>query len=233
VLIGGKAAPGYAMAKRIIRLVNAVASVINEDPATQGLLRLAFLPDYRVTAMEVICAGAELSEQVSTAGKEASGTGNMKFMMNGALTIGTLDGANIEIREEAGAENFFLFGLTAEQVEAMRGHYDPNAIIGADEDLRRVMQLLESGHFNLEEHGVFDSIIHAIRNPHDPWFTAADFRSYVEAQRQVDKAYRDSEHWTRMSILNTAASGKFSSDRTILDYNRDIWRLPQIAAKAA
>lgn len=229
VLIGGKAAPGYMMAKRIIKLVNAVAKVINDDPATGGLLKIVFLPDYRVSAMEIICPGADLSEQISTAGKEASGTGNMKFMMNGALTIGTLDGANIEILEEAGSENFFLFGLNAEEVEAMRGHYDPNAIIAADEDFSRVMHLLESGHFNLFEPGIFDPIMASIRNPHDPWLTAADFRSYVDAQRSVAAAYRDQEHWTRMSILNTAASGKFSSDRTIADYNRDIWHLPTVA----
>jgi starch phosphorylase len=233
VLIGGKAAPGYAMAKRIIRLVNAVAKVVNEDYDTNGLLKLAFLPDYRVSAMEVICAGTDLSEQISTAGKEASGTGNMKFMMNGALTIGTLDGANIEIREEAGDENFFLFGLTAEEVEAARGNYHPAAIVAADEDLQRVINLLQSGHFNLFEPGIFDSVIQSILNPHDPWMTAADFRGYVDAQKRVAAAYRNEEHWTRMSILNTAASGKFSSDRTILDYNRDIWRLPRIAAKAA
>ncbi len=231
VLIGGKAAPGYMMAKRIIKLVGAVGQVINNDPEVGDKLKLVFLPDYRVTAMEVICAGADLSEQISTAGKEASGTGNMKFMMNGALTIGTLDGANIEIREEAGADNFFLFGLDAAEVEAKRGHYDPAAIVAHDEDMRRVMQLLESGHFNMFEPGIFDPIIHAILSPHDPWLTAADFRSYVNAQREVAKAYRDTEHWTRMSIINTAASGKFSSDRTILDYNRDIWHMPQIAAK--
>lgn len=231
VLIGGKAAPGYMMAKRIIKLVGAVGQVVNSDPDTEGLLKLVFLPDYRVSAMEVICAGADLSEQISTAGKEASGTGNMKFMMNGALTIGTLDGANIEIREEAGAENFFLFGLTAAEAEAMRGHYNPAAIIGGDEDLRRVLQLLESGHFNMFEPGIFDPIIHAIHSPHDPWLTAADFHGYVNAQREVAKAYRDREHWTRMSIINTAASGKFSSDRTILDYNRDIWHLPHVPAK--
>jgi starch phosphorylase len=154
----------------------------------------------------------------------------MKFMMNGALTIGTLDGANIEIREEAGAENFFLFGLTAEEVENTRGQYNPAKIIAEDEDLKRVMHLLESGHFNLFEPGIFDSIIHSISSPNDPWLTAADFRSYVLAQREVAAAYRDTDHWTRMSILNTAASGKFSSDRTILDYNRDIWHLPQIQA---
>jgi starch phosphorylase len=230
VLIGGKAAPGYVMAKRIIRLVTAVADVVNHDPATKGLLRLAFLPDYRVSAMEVICPAADLSEQISTAGKEASGTGNMKFMMNGAITIGTLDGANIEIREEVGADNFFLFGLTAEQVESTRGHYDPAAIVAADTDLARVIHLLESGHFNLFEPGLFETVVQSILNPNDPWLTAADFRGYVDAQQQVAAAYRDRDRWTRMSIANTASSGKFSSDRTIMDYNRDIWHLPQVPA---
>ncbi len=231
ILIGGKAAPGYLMAKRIIKLVNAVGQVINEDPACSGLLKLVFLPNYRVSAMEVICAGTDLSEQISTAGKEASGTGNMKFMMNGALTIGTLDGANIEIREEAGAENFFLFGLTAEQVEDTRGHYNPGEIIAADEDLRRVMSLLQNGCFNAFEPDIFGSIIQSIYSQSDPWLTAADFRGYVNAQQQVAIAYRDQERWTRMSIINTATSGKFSSDRTILDYNRDIWHLAQVVVK--
>jgi starch phosphorylase len=230
VLLGGKAAPGYAMAKRIIRLVTAVAEVINQDPDTKGLLQLVFLPDYRVSAMEVICPAADLSEQISTAGKEASGTGNMKFMMNGALTIGTLDGANIEIREEAGDENFFLFGLTAEQVEETRGHYDPASIVADNEDLQRVINLLQSNHFNLFEPGLFEPILQSLLNPHDPWLTLADFRSYVDAQKQVDSAYLDQENWTRMSIINTASSGKFSSDRTIMDYNRDVWRLAQVRA---
>lgn len=225
VLIGGKAAPGYAMAKNIIKLINHVADVINHDPATTGLLRLVFLPDYRVTAMEVICPGTDLSEQISTAGKEASGTGNMKFMMNGAITIGTLDGANIEIREEVGDDNFFLFGLTAQEVESLYGRYDPAAIIAADEDLARVMNMLRDGVFNPNEPHAFDYIIHSITNPHDPWMTAADFRSFVEAQRRVAEAFRDQERWTRMSILNTAASGKFSTDRTIAEYNAEIWKL--------
>ena len=228
VLIGGKAAPGYAMAKRIIKLINNVARRINEDEETEGLLRVAFIPDYRVSLMEVIAPGADLSEQISTAGKEASGTGNMKFMMNGAVTIGTLDGANIEIREQAGEENFFLFGLTAAEVEATRGHYDPNAIIAGDAGLLEVMGLLESGHFNQFEPGIFDPIIHAIRSPHDPWLTAADFRSYVEAQEQAATAYRDQERWTRMGILNCARSGRFSSDRTIGEYNREIWHLDPV-----
>ncbi len=225
VLIGGKAAPGYYMAKQIIKLVNNVAKIVNEDPDVGNKLKLAFIPNYRVTAMEVICAGTDLSEQISTAGKEASGTGNMKFMMNGAVTIGTLDGANIEIREEVGDENFFLFGLTAAEVEQQRHSYNPTAIIDADEGFRQTMALLETGHFNQFEPGIFDSITQSIRNPGDPWMVAADFRSYVDAQQQAADAYRDEERWTTMSILNTAKSGKFSSDRTIAEYNSEIWSL--------
>ena len=178
--------------------------------------------------MEVIAPGTDLSEQISTAGKEASGTGNMKFMMNGAITIGTLDGANIEIREEVGDDNFFLFGLTAEAVEARRAGYDPDAIIRADKDLGRVMALLESGHFNPDEPRLFEPIIQAIRSPHDPWMVAADFRDYVNAQARVAAAYRDQAAWTRMSILNTAASGKFSTDRTMAEYNAEIWKLTPV-----
>ena len=225
VLIGGKAAPGYHMAKLTIKLISNVAQIVNSDPDVGHLLKVVFFPNYRVSAMEIICPAADLSEQISTAGKEASGTGNMKFMMNGALTIGTLDGANIEIREEVGDENFFLFGLTADQVEKMRGHYDPNGIIAADSDLQGVMHLLECGHFSQFEPGIFESITRAIRNSHDPWLVAADFRSYVEAQRRAAAAFKDREAWLRMSILNTAYSGKFSTDRTMADYNREIWRL--------
>ena len=228
VLIGGKAAPGYYMAKKIIKLINNVAHVINSDPDIGNKLKLIFMPNYRVSAMEKICPGADLSEQISTAGKEASGTGNMKFMMNGALTIGTLDGANIEIREEVGHDNFFLFGLTEEQVEELSRHYDPVSIIHQDEDLQRVMNLLESGHFNQFEPNIFDDIIASVKSPHDPWMTIADFRSYVNAQNHVEEAYRDKDHWTRMSILNCAASGKFSTDRTIADYNNDIWKLTPV-----
>ncbi|MEQ1558008.1 MAG: glycogen/starch/alpha-glucan phosphorylase [Methyloglobulus sp.] len=228
VLIGGKAAPGYYMAKKIIKLINNVGNVINQDPDVGNKLKLIFLPNYRVSAMEIICPGADLSEQISTAGKEASGTGNMKFMMNGALTIGTLDGANIEIREEVGDENFFLFGLTEEQVEEIRHHYDPVAIINGDEDLQRVLKLLECGHFNQFELGIFDSLIGSMLSPHDPWLTIADFRSFVDAQKCVEAAYRDVEGWTRMSILNTAASGKFSTDRTITEYNDEIWKLTPV-----
>ena len=149
----------------------------------------------------------------------------MKFMMNGAVTIGTLDGANIEIREEVGDENFFLFGLTEAEVEAMRPNYDPQSIIEGDEELSEVMALLESGHFNQFEPGIFDAVIDSIRNPADPWMTAADFRTYVDAQERAAVAYQDVDRWTTMSILNTAKSGKFSSDRTIAEYNNDIWRL--------
>jgi glycogen phosphorylase len=228
VLIAGKAAPGYYMAKRIIKLINNVADVVNNDPAVGDKLKLIFLPNYRVSAMEKICPGADLSEQISTAGKEASGTGNMKFMMNGAITIGTLDGANIEIREEVGDDNFFLFGLTEEQVEEMRHHYDPASIIQQDEDLQRVMNLLEWGHFNQFEPSVFDCVLNSLKSPHDPWMTIADFRSFVDAQKRVEAAYRDKDRWTRMSILNTACSGKFSTDRTITEYNNDIWKLTPI-----
>ncbi len=228
VLIGGKAAPGYFMAKRTIKLINNLADVINQDPDVGDLLKVAFLPDYRVTAMEVIAPGTDLSEQISTAGKEASGTGNMKFMMNGAVTIGTLDGANIEIREQVGEENFFLFGLTAPEVEAVREGYDPNAIIAADEDFSRVMRLLESGHFNQFEPGIFDPISESIRSPGDPWVVAADFRSFIDAQARAAAAYRDLDSWTRMSILNTAASGRFSTDRTMREYAADIWHLDPV-----
>ena len=209
------------MAKAIIKCINNVARVINADPAMTGKLQLIFYPDYNVSGMERICPAAELSEQISTAGKEASGTGNMKFMMNGAVTIGTLDGANVEIREAVGAEHFFLFGNTVEDIEALRGNYN-------DPDFKRVMKLLESGHFNHFEPGIFDTIIQSIREPADPWMTAADFRSFVDAQEAAGAAYRDTAAWTRMSILNTARSGRFSTDRTMRDYNEDIWRLEPI-----
>ncbi|TMP70136.1 glycogen phosphorylase [Pseudoalteromonas sp. S1609] len=225
VLLGGKAAPGYMMAKKIIKLINNVAEVINKDPEVSMFLRVAFLPNYNVTAMETICPATDLSEQVSTAGKEASGTGNMKFMMNGALTIGTLDGANIEIRDAVGAENFFLFGAQAEHIDEIKAHYNPSEIIANNPDLNNVMHLLESGHFNLFEPGLFDDVINCIKSKDDAWLTAHDFASYISAQREVDKAYADQTYWTQMSILNTAASGLFSSDRTIGQYCDDIWHL--------
>jgi starch phosphorylase len=225
VLIGGKAAPGYVMAKEIIKLINNVADTINLDAKASKFLKVAFIPNYNVSAMEIICPATDLSEQISTAGKEASGTGNMKFMMNGALTIGTLDGANIEIRDAVEADNFFLFGAQADEISSILKNYQPNTIIDNSETLSAVMHLLESGHFNLFEPGIFDSIINTIRDPNDMWLTAYDFDSYFEAQRSVDKAYKNETLWTKMSILNTAASGVFSSDNTIRQYRDEIWKL--------
>ncbi len=231
VLIGGKAAPGYYMAKRIIKLINNISQVLSNDPDVGDKLQLVFLPNYRVSAMEKICPAADLSEQISTAGKEASGTGNMKFMMNGALTIGTLDGANIEIREEVGDENFFLFGLTEDEVVALRPDYNPMEMINQDDDLKRVLNLLECGHFNQFEPGIFDDVINSIKSSDDPWMTIADFRSFVDMQKQVEVAYNDQERWTRMSIMNTANSGKFSTDRTIQNYSDEIWGLESVVIK--
>ena len=228
IIIGGKAAPGYVMAKNIIKCINNVARVINSDPAMDERLKLIFYPDYNVSAMELICPAADLSEQISTAGKEASGTGNMKFMMNGAVTIGTLDGANVEIRDAVGAENFFLFGLTVEEIPEVRKHYDPSAIIAGHDDFSRVMRLLESGHFNRFEPGVLDPVIQAVREPADAWMTAADFPDFIAAQQRVNEAWSERDGWTRMSIRNSASSGRFSTDRTMRDYNDDIWHLEPI-----
>ncbi|MHB1091513.1 glycogen/starch/alpha-glucan phosphorylase [Thiobacillus sp.] len=225
VLIGGKAAPGYAMAKRIIKLINNVAEVINSDYDVGDRLKMAFLPNYRVSSMEIIAPATDLSEQISTAGKEASGTGNMKFMMNGAVTIGTYDGANIEILDAVGEDNFFLFGLHAEEIETLRPQYQPLSYVENDPELRRVIDLLASGHFNLREPGIFDMILDTLLSPNDPWMVLADFRSYVDVQERVEQAWQDEARWTRMSILNTASSGFFSTDRTMQEYNADIWRL--------
>jgi starch phosphorylase len=228
IIIGGKAAPGYDLAKRIIKAINNVAQVINSDPAVSDKLKLVFFPDYNVSAMELICPAADLSEQISTAGKEASGTGNMKFMMNGAVTIGTLDGANVEILDAVGQDNFFLFGLSVGEVADARINYDPRAIIEADAEFSHVIELLRSGHFNRFEPQVLDPVIQSILEPADPWMTAADFRSFVDAQAVAEAAYRDQEKWTTMSIHNTACSGRFSTDRTMREYNDDIWRLEPI-----
>jgi starch phosphorylase len=225
VLIGGKAAPGYVMAKRIIKLINRVADIVNHDEDIGDRLKVAFIPNYRVSSMEIIAPAADLSEQISTAGKEASGTGNMKFMMNGALTIGTYDGANIEIMDAVGAENFFLFGLKADEVQNLRKDYRPWEVVAQDSDLKAVLDLIKAGHFNDCAPGEFEPILNAVLNGNDPWMTLADFRSYVDAQEQVATAWQDKDHWTRMSILNTANSGFFSTDRTMLEYNRDIWKL--------
>jgi len=225
VLIGGKAAPGYRLAKSLIKLINNIANVINSDPDVGDKLKLAFLPNYGVSKMEIICPGTDLSEQISTAGKEASGTGNMKFMMNGAVTIGTYDGANIEILDAVGDENFFLFGLKADEVEKQKLNYQPEQIIENDEDLKEVMHLLKCGHFNSFEYGIFDDIMDSLVNPHDAWLTLADFRSYINEQEKVSCAYKKRSDWVKMSIMNSASSGFFSTDRTMHEYNQDIWKL--------
>jgi starch phosphorylase len=228
VIFGGKAAPGYRTAKLIIKLVHSVAEVVNADPAMRGRLRVAFLPDYNVTNCMPIFPAADLSEQISTAGKEASGTGNMKFAMNGALTIGTLDGANVEIREAVGAENFFLFGLTVDEIHALRAAgYRPRERYESDPELRSVIDALADGTFARGDTSLFRPIVDSLLGE-DPWMLLADFRSYLDRQADVEGAYRDPERWTRLSILNTARMGCFSSDRSINDYCRDIWRVSPV-----
>jgi starch phosphorylase len=229
VLFGGKAAPGYRMAKLVIKLVHAVAEVVNADPKTRDRLRVAFVPDYNVTNCMPIFPAAELSEQISTAGKEASGTGNMKFAMNGALTIGTLDGANVEIREAVGAENFFLFGLTVEGIRGLRaGGYRPREWYERDPLLREVVDALADGTFSGGDTSLFRPVVDSLLGD-DPWMLVADFRAYVECQAAVERCYLDPERWTRMSILNTARTGFFSSDRSIADYCRDVWRTSPVS----
>lgn len=225
VLIAGKAAPGYYMAKAIVKLINNVASVINNDPRTKDKLRLVFLPDYNVSAMEIIAPAADLSEQISTAGKEASGTGNMKFMMNGALTIGTLDGANVEILEAVGEENFFRFGLTVDEVEALRPNYSPAAVIAVEKRVSAILDAFSNGMFDCGDGEMIHAAINAATSSDDPWMTIADLPSYLDAQDKVSEIWADPALWTRMSMLNTANSGRFSTDRTMRDYNNDIWNL--------
>ena len=225
VIFGGKAAPGYYMAKLIIKLINSVASTIDSDPAVRDRLRLVFIPDFNVKTGQIIYPAADLSEQISTAGKEASGTGNMKFSMNGALTIGTLDGANVEIREQVGAENFFLFGLTVEQVAKLKqGGYNPRYYYDGNPLLKEVIDQIAFGAFSAGDQQLFKPIVDSLLN-NDEYLLMADFHYYVDCQESVDHCYRDQEHWTRMSILNTARMGKFSSDRSIREYARDIWHI--------
>ncbi len=227
-LFGGKAAPGYHMAKLIIKLVNSVAEVVNCDPAVRDRLKVVFLPNYSVSFGQKVYPAADLSEQISTAGKEASGTGNMKFSMNGALTIGTLDGANIEIRDAVGHENFFLFGLTADQVQETKASgYNPRSIYESNAGLREVIDGLASGHFSRGDHELFRPLIDSLLNS-DPYLLFADYQSYIEAQDKVDHAYADHDHWTRMAILNAARMGKFSSDRAIDEYCSKIWKVTEL-----
>jgi starch phosphorylase len=227
-IFGGKAAPGYHMAKLIIRLINGVAEAVEHDSAVRGRLKVVFFPDFNVKNAHYIYPAADLSEQISTAGKEASGTGNMKFMLNGALTIGTLDGANVEIREEAGSENFFLFGLTAEQVGALKaGGYRPRDYYERDAELRAALDLIGSGVFSRGDPNLFRPLLDHLLD-HDEYLLLADYRAYVDAQSEVERAYRDPGRWTRMSILNTARAGKFSSDRAIREYCDRIWNVQPV-----
>jgi starch phosphorylase len=228
VLFAGKAAPGYFLAKRIIKLIHAIAEEVLREPAARGRLQVAFLPNYSVSMAERIFPACELSEQISTAGSEASGTGNMKAALNGALTIGTLDGANVEIREEVGPENVFIFGLTSEEVAAVRaGGYDPRSFVSRDPELAGVIRTIED---------VLDGVAPGLHRPildallvEDRYLHCADFAPYVACQRRAAEAYARPEEWTRMSILNVAGMGKFSSDRTTREYADEIWRVAPVA----
>ena len=227
-IFGGKAAPGYHLAKLMIKLITSVGDVINRDPDVRDRLKVVFLPNFGVKNGQRVYPAADLSEQISTAGKEASGTGNMKFSMNGALTIGTLDGANIEIRDEVGAENFFLFGLSTPEVYALKAQgYRPMDYYNANQGLRDVIDLIRSGFFSRGDTELFRPLLDGLLYQ-DPYLLLADFQSYIDCQNKVSEAYRDTDRWTRMSILNTARSGKFSSDRTIREYCSDIWRVKSV-----
>jgi glycogen phosphorylase len=230
-IFGGKAAPGYFMAKRIIKLINAVGETVNADPDVNRFLKVAFVPNFSVQNAALVYPAADLSEQISTAGKEASGTGNMKFMINGALTIGTLDGANVEMREEVGPENFFLFGLTEDEVVALKANgYRPADYIDSNDELRAVLDLIAGGTFSHGDTEVFKPLVDNLRYD-DPFLVLADYASYVNCQDQVSAAWQDRESWTKMSILNTARSGKFSSDRAIAEYCEEIWDVWPLTVK--
>jgi starch phosphorylase len=225
VIFGGKAAPGYRMAKLIIKLINAVGGVINQDPTVSDILKVVFLPDFNVKTSHRVYPAADLSEQISTAGKEASGTGNMKFAMNGALTIGTLDGANVEIREAVGPENFFLFGLTADEVEERKARgYSPRSVYDSNAELREALDLIGGGFFSNGDSELFRPLVESLLT-RDDYMLLADYQAYVDCQQRVSDVYRDQNTWTRMSILNSARVGRFSSDRSIRDYCRDIWNV--------
>jgi len=224
-IFGGKAAPGYEMAKLIIKLIHQVAEVINRDPQMAGKMKVVFLPNYRVSLAERIIPAADLSEQISLAGTEASGTGNMKMQLNGAVTIGTLDGANVEILEEVGEDNIFIFGLKAAEVAARRVNYNPWAIYHRDEEIGRAITLIDRNFFSMLEPGIFKPLVRSLLEGGDHYMLLADLRDYLQTQERVDKAYRDVEGWTRKAILNVARAGKFSSDRTIKEYANEIWHV--------
>ncbi|MBF8295968.1 MAG: glycogen phosphorylase [Bacteroidetes bacterium] len=228
VIFAGKAAPGYRKAKLIIKLINCVADLVNNDADVAGRLKVVFLPDFNVKNAHAVYPAADLSQQISTAGKEASGTGNMKFSMNGALTIGTLDGANIEIREAVGKENFFLFGLTADEVSSIRMQgYDPLRYVESNNELQGVIDLLARGALSKGDSSLFKPLVDSLVY-HDEYMLMADFQSYIECQNQVDKVYHDQAQWTRMSILNVARIGRFSSDRSIREYAEKIWNVKPV-----
>jgi starch phosphorylase len=228
VIFGGKAAPGYAMAKLMIRLITTVADLIERDRAMRGKLKVVFFPNYNLKNGQLIFPAAELSEQISLAGKEASGTGNMKFQMNGALTIGTLDGANVEIREEVGDDNFFLFGLTTPEVKELKSRgYAPRAYYDANPHLREVIDLISSGFFTKGDREIFRPLVDHLLN-YDEYMLLADFQAYIDCQNRVSEAYLDSDRWSRMSILNVARSGFFSSDRAIREYCNEIWKVQPV-----
>jgi len=225
VIFAGKAAPGYFMAKLIIKLITSVANVVNNDPIVKDRLKVVFFPNYNVKNAEYIYPAADLSEQISTAGKEASGTGNMKFSLNGALTIGTLDGANIEIREEVGKENFFLFGLETNEVMSLKqNNYRPTDMVEKEPELQAALHLIASNHFSTENPGLFQPLLDSLLK-NDEYILCADYKSYIDCQDKISIAYRDTLQWTHMSILNIARMGKFSSDRAIAEYCKDIWKI--------
>ncbi|HEY4831220.1 MAG TPA: glycogen/starch/alpha-glucan phosphorylase, partial [Waddliaceae bacterium] len=226
VIFSGKAAPGYFMAKNIIKLITSVSNLINHDKTLNDRLKVIFMENYRVTLAEKIIPAADLSEQISTAGTEGSGTGNMKFALNGALTIGTLDGANIEILQEVGDENIFIFGLKAEEVRALKERgYSPWGCYNQNQELRRVLDMIRDGYFSSGDHDLFKPILYNLLDGGDPYCLLADFQSYIDCQKRVSALYHDQEGWVKKSIHNVAKMGKFSSDRTILDYASEIWRL--------
>ncbi len=227
VIFAGKSAPGYHMAKLIIRLVTAIGETVDGDPAVRRLLRVVFAPDFNVKNAQRIYPAVDLSEQISTAGMEASGTGNMKFALNGALTIGTLDGANVEIREAVGADHFFLFGMIAPEVAELRARYRPSDVLAADPDLAGVVESIRHGRFSHGDRTLFEPLIHTLVEK-DPFFVLADFRAYVECQRRVARAWTDPDGWSRTAILNVAAMGRFSSDRSIRDYARNVWQVAPV-----
>jgi len=228
---GGKAAPAYHFAKLVIKFINNLAGTLDSDPVTKGRLKVVFVPDYRVSVAEYLIPASDVSEQISTAGYEASGTSNMKFMMNGALTIGTRDGATIEMAEAAGEENFFLFGLTAEQVEASRGWYNPRWHYDNEPETRAALDLIAGNHFSPHEPGIFAPIVDALLQHGDHYRHLADLASYAQAQQHLGALYADQEAWTRQAILNIAASGQFSSDRTIAEYAKEIWDIKPCSIK--